>query len=297
MINAEKLKNAIISAAESIGEHTNEINKINVFPVPDGDTGTNLAATLSGCIKAVETCKQKNAGALAQCIADALIRSARGNSGVIFSMIFKGFAESVKELESIDALSLANGIEAGCNEAYSAVEKPAEGTMLTVIRLAAAKAVCAAKKGKSAEETFAAAVSGARASLITTVNLLPVLKKHGVVDAGGKGLVLIMEAMLDSSHKLIQTDLSENSSVSVQADIRYIYCTEFLINKPNISDTSEFRSYLSQIGDCSAVIGNPGIIKVHVHTNRPDMAISKALLIGELSNIKIENMRYQSVQC
>lgn len=295
MINGEILKKSILSASEYISRHSEEVNTINVFPVPDGDTGTNLALTLSGCAKAMENCPEGGAGAVADYIAGELLRCARGNSGVIFSLIFKGFAESVDGLDYIDAVSLAKALEAGCNEAYAAIEKPTEGTMLTVIRLAASKAVSAAKSGKSAKETFAAAVSGARASLKSTPNLLPVLKKHGVVDAGGRGLVYIMEGMLNFD------DANENLSLSKpkilhsdESIIEFTYCTEFLINSTKNIDIKEFRSFLAEIGDCPAAAEHSGIIKVHVHTNRPDKALEMALGIGELSDIKIDNMRYQS---
>ncbi len=295
MINGEILKKSILSASECISKHSEEVNTINVFPVPDGDTGTNLALTLSGCAKAMENCPEGGVGAVADYIAGELLRCARGNSGVIFSLIFKGFAESVDGLDYIDAVSLAKALEAGCNEAYAAIEKPTEGTMLTVIRLAASKATSAAKRGKSAKETFAAAVSGARASLKSTPNLLPVLKKHGVVDAGGRGLVYIMEGMLNFD------DTNENPSLSKpkillsdESTIEFTYCTEFLINSTKNIDIKEFRSFLSEIGDCPAAAEHSGIIKVHVHTNRPDKALEMALGIGELSDIKIDNMRYQS---
>lgn len=295
MINAETLKKAIISAAEYIGRHSEEVNSINVFPVPDGDTGTNLSLTLSGCAKAMQNCPEGGVGVVADFIAGELLRCARGNSGVIFSLIFKGFAESIDGLDYIDAVSLAKGLEAGCTEAYTAIEKPTEGTMLTVIRLAASKAVSAAKNGKNAKETFAAAVSGARTSLKSTPNLLPVLKKHGVVDAGGRGLVHIMEGMLNSADSN-ETVLSAEKKTFCTADteIEFTYCTEFLINNTKNIDIKAFRSFLAEIGDCPAAVEHSGIIKVHVHTNRPDKAIAKALSIGELSGIKIDNMRYQS---
>lgn len=295
MINGEALKKAIISASECIGRHAEEVNSINVFPVPDGDTGTNLALTLSGCAKSLGNCPEGGAGAVADYISGELLRCARGNSGVIFSLIFKGFAESVDGLDYIDALTLAKALESGCNEAYAAIEKPTEGTMLTVIRLAASKAVSAAKNGKGARDTFAAAVSGARASLKSTPDLLPLLKKHGVVDAGGRGLVHIMEGMLNTpASNASSVSEKQNTSDLPETEIRFAYCTEFLINRNKNIDIKEFRSFLSEIGDCPAAAEHSGIIKVHVHTNRPDKALEKALGIGELSSIKIDNMRFQT---
>ncbi len=280
MINSEILKKAFICGAESISRRTEQVNSINVFPVPDGDTGTNLALTMTGCADKIKNLPEMSAGGLANEIAGCLFRSARGNSGVIFSLIFSGFAKSVEELEVIDALSLAKGLEAGCNEAYAAVEKPTEGTMLTVIRLAASKAVSAASKGKNARDTFAEAVNAAKASLKSTPNLLPVLKKHGCVDAGGQGLVYIMEGMLEQD--------------APRAELQFIYCTEFLINKSKNADISAFRRYISDFGDCAAAAEHSGIIKVHIHTNQPDRVLKSALEIGELTDIKIDNMRIQA---
>jgi len=292
MINADILKAAFLSGAKNIAHHTAEVNSINVFPVPDGDTGTNLTLTLTNCAKKIENISETHAGMLADKIAGELFRSARGNSGVIFSLIFKGFAKSVESFEVIDAETLANGIEAGCNEAYSSIEKPVEGTMLTVIRIAASKAVSAATKGKNSYETFSEAVKGAKSSLNSTPNLLPTLKKHGFVDAGGQGLVYIMEGMLNRSITEQKTKI--RNAVKDKPDITYIYCTEFLISAAKRTDLSAFRNYLSDIGDCPAVAEHSGIIKVHVHTNNPDKAIGKALEIGELSDIKIDNMKLQT---
>lgn len=291
MINAAILKNAFLSGAENIARHTAEINAINVFPVPDGDTGTNLTLTLTNCAKKIADYPETDAGRLADKIAGELFRSARGNSGVIFSLIFKGFAKSVEGLEEIDSNALAEGLEAGCNEAYASIEKPVEGTMLTVIRIAASKAVSASANGKNARETFSEAVKGAKASLSSTPNLLPTLKKHGFVDAGGQGLVYIMEGMLRRS--VTEQKTPTVSAVTDKSDITYIYCTEFLVSAAKRTDLSAFRRYLSDIGDCPAVAEHSGIIKVHLHTNHPDKALKKALEIGELSDIKIDNMKLQ----
>lgn len=295
MINAAILKNSIISAAENISNHAEEVNALNVFPVPDGDTGTNLALTMTGCAKAIRNLPECGAGAAADYITGELLKCARGNSGVIFSLIFKGFAQSVEGLDSIDAVSLAKALQAGCDEAYAAIDKPTEGTILTVIRLAASKAMSAAKKGKNAAETFEAAVEGARTSLKSTPNLLPVLKKHGVVDAGGQGLVYIMEGMLNPSYSdEVITLIKPQKTINENHDIKYTYCTEFLIDNAENKDIGEFRRFLSDIGDCPAAASHSGVIKVHVHTNRPDRVLAEALVIGELRDIKIDNMRSQS---
>lgn len=295
MIDGNILKKAIISGAGRIRKHLEEVDNLNVFPVPDGDTGTNLSLTLNGCADALADFNDSHAGRLADKAAGALFRSARGNSGVIFSLIFKGFAESVKNLENIDACALATALEAACNEAYSSIEKPTEGTILTVIRLAATKARAAAENGKNTEETFAAALCGARASLKSTPNLLPTLKKHGVVDAGGQGLVYIMEGMLSADtteQETVRSNLSEGKHEL--SDIQFAYCTEFLINNPKDYDINSLRHFFSDIGDCPAVAEHSGIIKIHVHTNSPDKALAKGFEIGELSDIKIDNMRYQA---
>lgn len=223
------------------------------------------------------------------------MRGARGNSGVIFALIFKGFAQCVDGLDYIDAKSLAKGLECGCDEAYAALEKPSEGTMLTVIRVAASKAISASEKGHSSLSVFSSALSGAKKALKSTPNLLPVLKKHNVVDAGGQGLVYIMEGMLSAKPTFIKGNntLPPESVVSAEKP-EFIYCTEFLINGNDDFDLSKLRRFLSDIGDCSVAVKGKGFVKVHVHTNSPDLAIGKGLEYGELSSIKIDNMRIQS---
>lgn len=288
------LKSAIISAAENIKRYSDDVDNINVFPVPDSDTGTNLTLTLSGCAKAIASLEDMSAGKFADKAAGAFLRSARGNSGVIFSLIFKGFAKSVENLDEIDAVSLAKALEAGSNEAYASVEKPTEGTMLTVIRLAAAKASSAAAKGYSAEETFMQALAAAEASLKTTTNLLPALKKHGVVDAGAQGLVHIMRGM-SKADALVNT--VKKNTVRAQKgpfNTEYIYCTEFIINSSVCKNISSLQNSLKDIGNCTAVAEHSGIIKVHLHTNRPDKALETGLEHGELTDIKIDNMKIQS---
>lgn len=295
MIDGTILKKAIISGAENICRYVEDVDRLNVFPVPDGDTGTNLSLTLNGCANAIADYEDTHAGRFADKVASALFRSARGNSGVIFSLMFKGFANSVKESESIDATALAKGLEDACNEAYSSIEKPTEGTILTVIRLAASKAIAAAESGKSAEETYLAALNGAKASLKSTPNLLPTLKKHGVVDAGGQGLVYIMEGMLGCTDKISDTEAHKpNKPKTENAEIPFAYCTEFLINNPKDYNISSLRKYFSDIGDCTAVAEHSGIIKIHIHTNSPHKALEKGIETGELTDIKIDNMKYQA---
>lgn len=199
MVNSQILKTAFLNGALNLISHENQLNSINFFSSPNGNTGTNLASTLSGCAKEIKNLPPMGAGRLATEIAESLSDNAKGNSGIILSVIFSGFAESVERLDVIDAISLAKGLDAGCNHAYAAVKNPTEGTILTVIRLAASKAVSSASKAKNSRQVFCDAVNAAAASLKSTPNLLPVLKKYGCVDAGGQGLVYIMEGMLSQT--------------------------------------------------------------------------------------------------
>ncbi|MBR2868112.1 MAG: DAK2 domain-containing protein [Clostridia bacterium] len=294
MINGYKLKKALIDGAAEIEKHYESVDAINVFPVPDGDTGTNLSLTLGGCASALKDFNSADAGKTADYAAGELLKSARGNSGVIFSLIFQGFAESIKDLDVVDGKALAKALESGCNQAYSAIEKPTEGTMLTVIRMAASKAVCAAEKGSDVKQTFEAALNGARSALQSTRNLLPILKKKGIVDAGAQGLVYILEGMAGISNEAADTVSEEKEDEGLPHTSDKIYCTEFLITRNNRTDISDIRRYLSEIGDCPAAAEHSGIIKIHVHTNSPHLALQKGLEYGELSRIKIDNMRLQS---
>lgn len=294
MIDGSVLKSALISGSKEIAKHFESVDAINVFPVPDGDTGTNLCLTLGGCAQALERYTGNHAGETAYYAAGELLKCARGNSGVIFSLIFGGFAKSVEGLERIDAVALARGLEKGCEEAYTAIDKPTEGTMLTVIRMAASKAVSAAEKGADVSETFAAAVMGAKAALKSTKNLLPILKKRGIVDAGAQGLVHIMEGMVNASQEkdIITVKAAPKQTEDFSSD--NIYCTEFIITKSDDRSVTDIRRFLGEIGDCPAAAEHSGIIKIHVHTNSPHLALQKGLEYGELSKIKIDNMRLQS---
>ncbi len=294
MINGHLLKKAIISGAEEIEKHYESVDAINVFPVPDGDTGTNLSLTLGGCAQALEGFEDSSAGKTADFAAGELLKNARGNSGVIFSLIFKGFAQSVAELDKIDAKALAKGLEKGCDEAYSAIDKPTEGTMLTVIRMAAAKASSAAEKGADTELTLSAAVSGAKAALKSTKNLLPVLKKKGIVDAGAQGLVYILEGMAGCVSDDSITVTAKNNSEESDFVSEYTYCTEFIITKSTDINVADIKRFLAEIGDCPAAAEHSGIVKVHVHTDSPHLALQKGLEYGELSRIKIDNMKLQA---
>lgn len=293
MITAEDLKTALINASANISKHKSEVDSLNVFPVPDGDTGINLALTLQACADEIRNISGVGADVVADKAACAMLKGARGNSGVIFALIFKGFAQSVDGLDYIDAKSLAKGLESGCDEAYAAVEKPTEGTILTVIRIAASRASDAAEKGLGCKEVFNAALDGARNALKSTPNLLPVLKKNSVVDAGGQGLVYIMEGML-GIQKPAADSVKNRQIKSETNEIRFTYCTEFLIKRNEKCDVGKLRRFLADIGDCSVAVESKGTVKVHVHTDSPDLALGKALEYGELSKIKIDNMRIQA---
>ena len=287
------LRDMVMAGTALLEKNREAVDALNVFPVPDGDTGTNLSLTLGGCAEALENYENPSAHETADFIAGELLKCARGNSGVIFSLIFGGFAKSIEGLDKIDALSLAKGLERGCEEAYAAIDKPTEGTMLTVIRLAASKAVCAAEKGATTEQTFIAAVEGAKAALKSTRNLLPILKKRGIVDAGAQGLVYIMEGMAGVSSAEKETVQSQSESENFNSD--FTYCTEFIITRNGTGSVADIRSFLGEIGDCPAAAEHSGIIKIHVHTNSPHLALQKGLEYGELSKIKIDNMRLQSI--
>lgn len=295
MISAEELKKALINASSNISKLKKEVDDLNVFPVPDGDTGTNMSLTLESCVNELSELSEIGAGAMADRAACALMRGARGNSGVIFALIFKGFAQTVDGMDYIDAKSLARGLENGCDEAYAALEKPTEGTMLTVIRIAASKAALAAENGLSCKEVLKAALSGAKKALKSTPSLLPVLKRHSVVDAGGQGLVYILEGMLSSENNEYNAKpAAVKIKNSKNEEIKYAYCTEFIIDCNENFDLSKLRRFLAEIGDCSVAVKSKDFVKVHVHTNSPDLAIGKGLEYGELSSIKIDNMRLQS---
>ena len=292
IINGRDLKDMLIGGISFLKDNENTINELNVFPVPDGDTGHNMLMTLEGGFKAISNLDSPNIGEVMSAFSKGALMGARGNSGVILSQILKGWQLGLEGVETANVMQFAKAFKNGVKTAYSAVEKPVEGTMLTVIRIAASKAVSAAAKGKNSYETFSEAVKGAKSSLNSTPNLLPTLKKHGFVDAGGQGLVYIMEGMLNRSITEQKTKI--RNDVKDKPDITYIYCKEFLISAAKRTDLSAFRNYLSDIGDCPAVAEHSGIIKVHVHTNNPDKAIGKALEIGELSDIKIDNMKLQT---
>lgn len=309
MINGLILKNAFISGANNISKHKNMVNDLNIFPVPDGDTGTNMSMTMAAAASELTKMEPTHAGQIAKATAFALLRGARGNSGVILSLLFRGFAKGIGDKENITGVDLANALSLGVEDAYKAVMKPTEGTILTVSRVACEKGKSAAAIEDDAVYVWSAICKGAAEALETTPELLPVLKKAGVVDAGGKGLCLIFEGMLSvfkdniliADENPAVADINEvddffrNAAAEFDQDITFTYCTEFIIGREKECQKSpyELRAYLEDIGDCLVVVDDPEIIKVHVHTENPGDALQEALKFGQLLTIKIENMKEQ----
>lgn len=309
MITGLLFRDSIISAANNISNSRQAVDALNVFPVPDGDTGTNMSMTITAAAKEMATladdCTIEEASS--KC-ASALLRGARGNSGVILSLIFRGFSKGFRGLESAGAKDLANALKEGVDAAYKAVMKPTEGTILTVVRLASEAAQEMAKIQDDPLEVGFAALTAAKEALAKTPELLPVLKKAGVVDAGGQGFVLVFEGMesvwrngvivqpLDGSGVTPVSMPSKSTVANASDDIKFGYCSEFLIEKNDSAkekDPLKLRAYLESIGDCVVVVDDSSIIKVHVHSNEPGNVIQAGLKYGQLINIKIDNMRYQ----
>ena len=307
MINGDILRDAIISAANNLANNRKQCDDLNIFPVPDGDTGTNMSMTLANSARELEKISGETAGKVASVNASALLRGARGNSGVITSLLFRGFAKGIGDDEFVTAENIANAFVLGVEAAYKAVMKPTEGTILTVARVASEYAKEAYESGKEALEVFEAAIEGAEKALAETPELLPVLKKAGVVDAGGFGFVLILKGMLSvlkdgvmikSSNVAAEEPEQEetrNAAGEFETEITFTYCTEFIVNRnPECEkEPNELRLYLETIGDCVVVVDDDEIIKVHVHTDHPGNAIENALTFGALVHLKIENMRDQ----
>ncbi len=305
MINGNTLRDAIISAANNIDNSRKAVDALNIFPVPDGDTGTNMSMTVKAAARELAILPSGSAaGEVAQKAASALLRGARGNSGVILSLIFRGFSKALKGKEALCAEDLAAALAEGTKSAYGAVMKPTEGTILTVVREAGEAAAKAAKGSLTAAELWAQACKAGQTALDKTPDILPVLKKAGVVDAGGQGLMLIFEGMLSVFEgRGIVASQSDDPAVAVKTvapaqvneEIKFGYCTEFIVNRvnPENTDALKLRSYLESIGDCVVVVDDDEIIKVHVHSNDPGNAIQAGLKYGALVNIKIDNMRYQ----
>ena len=298
----------MISAANNLTNNRKQIDDLNVFPVPDGDTGTNMSMTLANSARELEKLAGVSAGKVASVNASALLRGARGNSGVITSLLFRGFAKGLDGAEYATAENIAAAFALGVEAAYKAVMKPTEGTILTVARIASEYAAAALNEEKDALGVFEAAIEGAKKALAETPELLPTLKKAGVVDAGGKGFVTILEGMLSvfKDGVIIRSEAtaeaepasdsgSVNAAGEYETEITFTYCTEFIVNRdPECKkEPHELRAYLESIGDCVVVVDDEEIIKVHVHTDHPGNAIENGLTFGQLVHLKIENMRDQ----
>ena len=305
-INGADLRRMIISAAASIEIHKQALNELNVFPVPDGDTGTNMSMTINSAASDLRKEEDPGLYAASKVAAAAMLRGARGNSGVILSLLFRGISKSLKGSETADGVLWAAALQGGVDAAYKAVMKPAEGTILTVARLAAAKAAEAAQENNYIEFVQEAAVGEAKVALANTVNQNPVLKKAGVVDAGGKGWLFALEAMLCAlrGEDVVAPENGEAAEVKEQADfsnfntedITFTYCTEFIISRENQNDPEKLREFLSSIGDSLVLVDDDEIIKVHVHTNDPGRALHEAIEYGSFVTVKVENMRLQHTE-
>ena len=302
-IDAAAFQQMVIHAAAAISAQKQHINDLNVFPVPDGDTGTNMSLTISAAAAELKKKQCATVGEAAQTAASALLRGARGNSGVILSLLFRGIAKSLKDRETIDGRDLAIALDFGVAAAYKAVMKPAEGTILTVSRLAAAQAAAAAREENAAESVLEAAIREGQEALADTINQNPVLKKAGVVDAGGKGFLVILQGMLDSLRGEPMPQVEEESAPADKADfvamaaedITFAFDTVFIVRKHTEEvDLEPFRTYLNSIGDSLVIGEDDTAFKVHVHTNTPGAALTESQKYGTLELAKIDNMRTQA---
>ena len=308
MITGLMFKNGIISAANNISNSRQAVDALNIFPVPDGDTGTNMSMTINAAAADIAAMPEDSSlGEVSKRTASALLRGARGNSGVILSLIFRGMSKAFKGLDEAGSKDVAKAFRMGCDAAYKAVMKPTEGTILTVIRKAAEAAEEIADIQDEPLKVCFAALQAAKQALAKTPEQLPVLNKAGVVDAGGQGLVLIFEGIQSvfENNAIVQPidnekkEEKQNDKSTVAAadeEIKFGYCSEFLIEKEKSAkekDPLKLRAYLESIGDCVVVVDDNDIIKVHVHSNCPGDVIQSALKYGQLINIKIDNMRYQ----
>ncbi len=308
MIKGSVLRDAIISAANSISNNKKSVDELNVFPVPDGDTGTNMSMTIGNSVAEMKNLSDDvTAGVVAKTAASALLRGARGNSGVILSLIFRGFSKALKGAECVTGENIVAALETGVEGAYKSVMKPTEGTILTVARESAEKAREVLRSQKDPVRIWDEVCKQAELTLAETPKLLPVLAKAGVVDAGGKGLLVIFCAMRDvfNGGKIVEAkNVKAKPEVTMETfssvvgnfdqDIHFTYCTEMIITKKSgCEDASKLRAYLETIGDCVVVVDDDDIIKVHVHTNDPGLAIQKGLEFGYINLPKIENMKLQ----
>ena len=305
-INGADFRRMLLSAAAAIEINKQKLNELNVFPVPDGDTGTNMSMTINAAASDLRKLEDPTLEKAASAAASAMLRGARGNSGVILSLLMRGISKKLKGASECDGVLWANALQEGVDAAYKAVMKPAEGTILTVARLAAAKALSAANENNYLEFVQEQALEAAKIALADTVNQNPVLKKAGVVDAGGKGWCFVLEAMLLAlrGEDVVVPENGESAEVKESADfsdfadedITFTYCTEFIVSRENDKDPEELRAFLSELGDSLVLVDDDEIIKVHVHTNNPGTALQEALKYGSFVTVKIENMRLQHTE-
>ena len=312
-IDAGMLKNAFLAGAKGLEAKKDWINELNVFPVPDGDTGTNMTLTIMAAAKEVAELENPTMDQLAKAISSGSLRGARGNSGVILSQLIRGVTKEIKAVEEIDTTILANAMVRGTETAYKAVMKPKEGTILTVAKAMADKGLEMASQTDDIEEFVKQVIEYGDYVLSQTPEMLPVLKQAGVVDSGGQGLMQVVKGAVDgllgktvdfsldtvpdSGNRPAAGEKAARGAARTDidtADIKFGYCTEFIINLEKVytdKDETELKSYLESIGDSIVVVSDDEIVKVHVHTNHPGLAFEKALAFGSLSRMKIDNMR------
>ena len=304
-VNGADFRRLVISAAAGIEINKQALNELNVFPVPDGDTGTNMSMTINSAATDLRKLEDPSLEKAAGAAASAMLRGARGNSGVILSLLMRGISKKLKGADHCDGVLWAAALQEGVDAAYKAVMKPAEGTILTVARLAAAKAKQASEENNYFEYVHQAAIEEAKVALAGTTDMNPVLKKAGVVDAGGKGWLVALEAMLSALRgedvivpEGMSTDVKEAADFADfdTDDITFTYCTEFIIQRENDLDPEKLRDFLSSLGDSLVLVDDEEIIKVHVHTNDPGKALHEAMDYGSFVTVKIENMRLQHTE-
>lgn len=310
-ISGQKFRQMLVAGANALEANKKMVDEMNVFPVPDGDTGTNMSLTVNSAVKEVIKVESGAAGDIAKALSSGALRGARGNSGVIVSQLFRGLAKGLKGCEEINAITFATAMENGIETAYKAVMKPKEGTILTVAKVAAAKCLEAALQSDDLIDVFTQAIESGEETLQKTPEMLPVLKEAGVVDAGGKGLLVIYGGMLEalkredeeidpllclSGGAQVQSGGATSSQAAFSTEsIEFGYCTEFIVEGVENAEEKEddVRAYLSTIGDSLVVVADGDLIKIHVHTNDPGLAIQKGVSLGSLSSIKVDNMRLQ----
>ncbi len=301
-IEVNTLTKMFLAGAKNLEAKKEWINELNVFPVPDGDTGTNMTLTIMSAASEVNSLSERTMETVAKAISSGSLRGARGNSGVILSQLLRGFTKGIKGYETLDVMTISNAFQKAVETAYKAVMKPKEGTILTVARGAADKAAELALEEEDLDVFFAGVIEEAERVLATTPDLLPVLKEAGVVDSGGQGLVEVLKGAYDAylgkevdyTFEAPSKSAPVKISAETEAEIKFGYCTEFIIvlnKKFEHNDEMEFKGFLESIGDSIVCVADDDIVKIHVHTNHPGQAIEKALTYGSLSRLKIDNMR------